>query len=308
MKHVTDAAVQRVRDAADAIVRDDAIRTINFAEAVHDATPQPEMLAELAVKLEALGCTTPRGDAYTVDALRANRAVAAEWRGQWLPQAAFRTHQEAVGPNTDAGKILAALCAVARGENPPKPKSAELNAWKDACTAVRIATDRGRRFMVSANTLRLAMGRKPNVPGRFGGNEVLDDPVAAAAQAIKANPTVAGRLMKDPAIRSAFSSAYSAHVRSETDRIDQQDRRTAPGLTEASEFNEAGLRLDQAEARIDQAIELLAHVAPGRKNVAEITEIVDRIEQKLVFLRSWAEGNGRFDDALENLLKGGERS
>lgn len=303
MRHVSDEALLRVRDAADAIVRDDALRTIVFAEAVLDATPEIAMLPELAVKMEALGVTTPRGEPYPVEALRSNRAIAVEWRGQWLAEAAFRTHQEAIGPNTDAGKILKALCAVARGENVPRPPAAELEAWKNACTSVRIAMGKNRRFMVSANALRTAMGRKPNVPGRFGPEMEAPDPIVSAIRTVENNPVAAARMLKNPKVRAAFSAAYGAHARAEDDRIEAQDRRTAGGLAEMSGFNEAGLRLDQAESRLDRAIELLSQVGASKKNTTEIMEIVDRIGQKLEFIRSWAEG-GSLDEALENILEG----
>jgi hypothetical protein len=127
-----------------------------------------DQLAQLTDQLTADGVQTPMGEPYTVDALANLRDTAMAWpMNARHDEAAYRTHQEAGSPSTDRGKVLAVLCAVARGERVRRPNAADPDNWGVAVERVqtKLARPRVPRFPIAANDLRVATNRTPNVPG-----------------------------------------------------------------------------------------------------------------------------------------------
>jgi hypothetical protein len=121
---------------------------------------------------------------------------------------------------------------------------------------------------------------------------------------IAGDPNVARGLVENEPMRKGISAAYGVVGRNDRYDREERERDAAPGLVEADELNTAAVRLDQAEDKINEAIELLSRVAATNRNKAEILTTVDRIEQKLGFVRSWSEG-GSFADAFEDMLREG---
>jgi hypothetical protein len=123
-----------------------------------------DRLTNIAIALEESGILTPNGDSYSVDRLKTLRATAIAWPEQERhPEAAFRTHQEVGSPQRRI--VLEALCRYANGEKVPNPDSSWIDddAFDNACQMVESQLARGRGYQVSANAVRVAMQRKPNV-------------------------------------------------------------------------------------------------------------------------------------------------
>jgi hypothetical protein len=131
--------------------------------------PVFDQLEQIVHVLTEQGITTPNGEPYGASHLATLRSTAMLWpKEQRQPEAAYRTHQEATSPDTRGGRALIALCAVARGEKPRRPRDIDAAAWGEAVARVREKRERAKppRFMVAANDLRLAMDRRPNIPDR----------------------------------------------------------------------------------------------------------------------------------------------
>ena len=173
------ATYEQVVKAAQRLVTDDTKDTWGLADAVlahvpeqqsgkrNDLTPASgggsvsNELADLAKQMKDDGISTQNGDPYTGSSLGHMRDTAMAWQTVRHPEAAYRTHQEAGSPTTDGGKVLAALCAVARGEKPVKPRGIDADAWNKAVARVQA---RRKGFPVAANDVRVALERKVNVP------------------------------------------------------------------------------------------------------------------------------------------------
>jgi hypothetical protein len=121
-------------------------------------------LTNVAIALEENGILTPNGDPYSVDRLQVLRATAIAWpEDERHVEAAFRTHQEVGSPQRRI--VLEALCRYANGEKIPNPDPSWVDddAFDNACQMVEAQVARGRGYQVSANAVRTAMQRKPNV-------------------------------------------------------------------------------------------------------------------------------------------------
>lgn len=123
-----------------------------------------DQLTNVAIALEENGILTPNGDPYSVDRLKDLRATAIAWpEHERHAEAAFRTHQEVGSPQRRI--VLEALCKYANGEKVtnPDPSWVDDDAFDNACQMVEAQIARGRGYRVSANAVRVAMQRKPNV-------------------------------------------------------------------------------------------------------------------------------------------------
>ena len=186
----TESSYERVRAAAERRQADDSSTTWKLADAVlaqipempsgtrTDLTPPAgggsisDRLAILALQLAEDGARTPGGDEYTAAALKHLREMAMAWRPSTTrhDEAAYETHREANGPDTAGGTMLAALCAVARGERVRRPEVGEVGppsdrrvpdkaAWDLAVAGIRRKQDRPRppRYLVAKRDFRTAM-------------------------------------------------------------------------------------------------------------------------------------------------------
>jgi hypothetical protein len=134
-----------------------------------------DKLSSYADKLAEENIQTPAGGPYSVSTLDDLRDVAMAWPAdKRYPQAAFRTHMEVGAPFVDApspfavkaNAALKALCTYAAGGAKRKPTELDSGDWAAAIAVVDTLVKRKAKYTVSANALRLAVGRKRNTPDR----------------------------------------------------------------------------------------------------------------------------------------------
>lgn len=131
----------------------------------NDGETVGERLTRIVAAARERELVTPNGDLYTEGALWMLRKTALAWPVEERhPEAAYRTHLEARGTDSRGRVVLAALCAYARNDTAPCPKGVNAQAFLAARRRVAAKAARGRRFPVSANDLRLALGNAENVP------------------------------------------------------------------------------------------------------------------------------------------------
>jgi hypothetical protein len=124
-------------------------------------------LEKLAAALESDGVETPNGMAYTPGTLRDLRAVSLRWpHNERLDQASFRTHQEAGDRSSTVARALEGLCRLAQGQHTKIPEGISSGAWEQAAKMVHKSLARKSRYPVTANAVRVAVQRKPNIPLR----------------------------------------------------------------------------------------------------------------------------------------------
>lgn len=255
--------------AAEELVRNETEGTKRFAEAVLRATPKPSMVAVLAVDMETAGAVTPRGEPYSRDALLDARVLAMNWIGKWHPEAAARTHLEAGRPDSANGLVLDALCAVARGEHRERPDACTPENWAAACLDARRAAEKGRRWPVSANMLRTALGRKPNLPTRDKPLEELPlaEQVEAMAGVLASNPKVALALVSDVNAMTAITKAEMHKARDESDRLGPERPRKATGPAWVAS------RLVAARREIGDAVDAVLDIGGYAAGVPDIVAV-----------------------------------
>lgn len=319
---------ERVRLAAERLLRDDAHDRWALADAVLEAVPSGngrnqhspragemlDQLANLTDQLTADGVQTPLGEPYTVSALENLRETAMAWPfDDRHDQAAYRTHQEAGSPKTDGGKVLAALCAVVRREQVRRPSIAEVEAWRSAVERIeaKMARPRTPRFPIAANDLRAALGRQANVPGRpVTASEVaagLRDPEvrqAALAQLVDTDGHGAASTLAIDATRASthITDPVDAGIRSEG-RQQSASERVALGRARDRLTLEGLLRSITGEARA--AIRLAQAGEPGV--FGDLDDQIETVITMLQGLKSIVTGEGVVtDDDLADLLEGGE--
>lgn len=254
----------KVAAAAQRLVTDDTKDTWALADAVLAHVPEqpsgqrndlllasgggsvPERLATLVEALKLDGVTTPTGDPYSVSALAHLRDTAMTWPGDTRhPEAAYRTHQEAGSPNTEGGRVLAALAVVARGEGTFKPRGLDKDAWEAACKRV---ADRRKGFPVAANDVRVALQRKTNLPGR----KLTTADVKAAIAAGNVEPSAVVEALPEKVVVDEFRQRRQIKHR-------QQVVEATEGMTDAE------------VADSDEALDALTDAADGiRGNAAEM--------------------------------------
>lgn len=134
-------------------------------------------LHDIAERLGDLGVTAPNGEPYTTITLTHYRETAMAWPAdERHAEAAYRTHQEAGGRESPGRVALAGLCAVARGDTVRCPVDFDKTSWASACARIRDRLNGRRlRYAVTANDVRVALARRPNVPParRFGIMDLL---------------------------------------------------------------------------------------------------------------------------------------
>lgn len=325
---------ERVRLAAERLLRDDAHDRWALADAVLEAVPNgaqgrrtdldplgrvevvEHQLAQLVDQLTADGVQTTLGEPYTVDALEGLRETASVWpEDKRHDQCAYRTHQEAGSPNTDKGKTLAALCAIARGERPRRPTGIDADAWGTAVERVQAKLDRPRvpRFPVSANDLRTALGRRQNVPGPS--RTPTPSEVAAGLRNPEVREAALAELVETDGHNAASTVAISA-TRASTRITDPVDAGTrARGREQGAEETAA---LDRARDRL--TLEGLLRSITGETRAAirlaqtgelgvfsDLDDQIGTVITMLEGLMSIVRGEGVVSDAdLQDLLEGGE--
>jgi hypothetical protein len=339
-----------VLDAAAAREAGDSVGAWKLADALASSIPRetggrpgtssdgtgsiPDRLAEYEQLLRNEGIVTPAGGPYTVFSLRDLRDVAIRWSSaKRYPQAAFRTHQEAGSPGSEADVALKALCKYAAGGVKRKPSDLDSAAWVEAIEVVDRLLKRKAKYPVSANALRLAVGRKKNTPEREPENFPVPEPVtvSAMAQQFKSLP---------PKERAAFTKDV---LTSDPEaRKDVEDTVREVKNTELAEAHEqfmrdhAGKRKsglpggpDDAPRRtfVDQplaSLGLFSETEGYKESLLRIIKIVsdkrDLLDDETFeYLREWSAevrtnldtldallklGTGLTDEALEDLLKG----
>jgi hypothetical protein len=213
------------------------------------------LLATLARDLTADGVFTPKGDPYSVGTLSNLREVAMAWPADDRhPEAAFRTHQEASNPTRR--RILAALCAVARGETVRRPNGLDSSDWQRAVDRVRARTN---GFAVTANDLRISEARPTNNTGATRTPRPADVPAAIAEHGAAA-------------VVAEMSTTERAEV---ADAIAEREarERVDAGLVEA-ETTAAGIAAMTAWAKFVQA---------GQKALrAQETFMVERRDEDVI--------------------------
>jgi len=168
----------------------------------------PKQLAALAAAMDKAGVTAPNGAPYSPSSLKNLREMAMGWtKSERHDEAAYRTHQEAGGREALGRKVLTALCAIARGEQVRRPLDVEAEAWGEAVKRVR-ARKRGSGYAVNANDVRIALERRPNLPGRSMTVEDISgaNPQDIAA-AVAASPEAAAAVAENPEARHAVMEA-----------------------------------------------------------------------------------------------------
>lgn len=328
---------EKVRKAAVSLTGNESRDTRALAEAVLKAVPaQPsgkrndlsppggegsptEKLAELAGRLEADGVTTPYGDPFTVHGLTNLRETAMVWDGQWQDEAAYRTHEEAGSPNTAAGKALIALCKAARGEMVRRPDGLDPKAWEEAKSRVEMARAKDKKWVVAANTLRLAVGRLPNVPGRTKPPVTEEEVVAAvkgnaklaakaATVAMTSHDDVAGKVLEDEDAGRAIRGTQrretaEANAAAEANFDGKMKERNAE-VWRQKHFHGALSHINRARYQIGQAMEELKLIGPLRsKEIAEAKEDIVRLFQAYEWLESAInDGDRSFEEHLAEIL------
>lgn len=240
--NLDEKAYKAVRDAADILTYDDTRDSWGLADAVLAAVPAKsegrprktphvsgefsvsDKLVDLAHRLEMDGAVKPDGEAYTSDGLKHLRDQAAAWPpDQRHPEASFRTHGES-SPKTRSGQTLAALCAVARGEQVRRPGGLDANAWETAVKQVQ--TSKRKKWLVTANALRIALGNKPNVPGRIPVQSANDK--ADQVKALLQEPEVAAAINRstDAKEKAAFAGVFITDDESANEVVKNQGEAT----------------------------------------------------------------------------------
>jgi hypothetical protein len=128
----------------------------------HDASGVADRLRQIAAAAGEEDLTTPGGEPYSVASLSFLRSMAIAWPpDQRHAEAAFRTHKMAGGIDNRGRVVLAALCALARGEDAARPENVDQDAWEAACIRVREKGNRRRPsgFLVSAGDFGAALKR-----------------------------------------------------------------------------------------------------------------------------------------------------
>lgn len=126
-------------------------------------------LQRIAYDLTADGIETPAGGEYTCASLRDLRLVALGWApADRHANVAFRTHQEAGTSNAWQRAVLAALSDAASSGAFDQPVDLDVDeeAWQRAVVSIQRKIKAHNRYPVSANDLRIALKRKPNVPDK----------------------------------------------------------------------------------------------------------------------------------------------
>jgi hypothetical protein len=251
----------------------------------------PEQLAEYETNLASEGIETPAGGAYTVFSLRDLRDVAMRWPAdKRYPQAAFRTHQEAGSPGSEADVALKALCKYAAGGAKRKPSEIDSAAWAKAIEQVDKLLARKARYAVSANTLRTAAQRKINTPPR---NDAPVEPVVAestpkaVAERISSDPLFRHEVMEAMPVKELEEFAADATEKSQDRVLDSVGAdRHAPGVPDPRP--EWQREIDKGMAHIGRALDL-AMVADDSGDHEEATRIRDVVSERVA--RAIAETN-----------------
>lgn len=219
-----------VVEAAEALATNRARDTWRLADAIRDAVRNDNSaeFQDLAERLEKDGLTKPSGESYDLWSLRRLWRVAILWpQDKRHAEASYRTHQEAGGPNDANGRMLTALCAAARGENATRPSHVDPINWSATCDRIRA---RQRGFKVTANDLRLVIGRLTNLPNRHGmAVASYDDRFDRATAAVLATQDLDDRIERDFASLSALTLLLQA---------ERYAKEGATHLTSASAVND----------------------------------------------------------------------
>jgi hypothetical protein len=180
---LADAVLAYVPDATE--VRVANLRHASIPPSKGESTV-PNQLRALADKMEKDEVLTPTGNYYTESSLKHLRDAAMIWpRKERHTEAAYSTHRDAGSPAKLKGEVLAALCAVARGEydDDPlelKPDGVGAKAWR---AAVKRVEKRDGGFLVTANDIAVALKKQPNSKRSNGAPTVqaIKDAVDAGA-------------------------------------------------------------------------------------------------------------------------------
>jgi hypothetical protein len=298
-----------------------------------DVAPVSDGLQQYATKLNEENICTPAGGPYSASTLDDLRDVAMAWpTDKRHPQAAFRTHQEAVRPDSDNGKVLRTLCRYAAGEI-KSTSTIDSKSWAEATEIVDRLIKRRAKYTVSANALRLAVGRKKNTP-------VRDDVVAPApfepvtatsvAAAAKSLPTpertaLARELAADPQTRKDVETAVrevksdelaAAHRRV----MEEHGGKRKSGLGGGADDAPKHVVTEQPLAVLGVLIETEGFKDALPKVIRIVSDKRELLaEDDFEYLREWSTtmrqhldtldellklGTGLTDEAIEGLLKG----
>lgn len=213
-------------------------------------------LSVLAGRLEADGVETPAGAPYNTEALARLRDMSIRWpERDRRSQAAFRTHQEAGPRNSIASAALAALCDYAATGRPIRPSGIRVDDWSSAMDLVD--KRRESRYPVTANALRLAIGRRTNIPAAGSDRQKAEAAIQALEPEDRAH-LIEEAVRTDPAVARAARRSLDEHDR-------DLDTRPAPTVHEADDITKwnhevAGIvvrlgtiRADVERARTDAA-------------------------------------------------------
>jgi hypothetical protein len=329
----------QVAEAAKRLVTDDTKDTWALADAVLAHVPDGtggkgfaydpreggvrEALAELAEQMQADGVATPNGDPYTTSALDHLRETAMAWpKAERHNEAAYRTHQEAGSPKTMGGKALATLCAVARGEDVTRPRSILAAEWKTVCDRI---TARRKGWPVAANDVRIALQRKPNVPGPS--RQITTEDVKDAIEAGEVDPSdVTNALTEEDLFGKLMEKRTTRHAQEHRAQFDSdeeaaEDEASMDDLHEAvkdmhttledmeSEYGggPVGKAWAAAEKAAINAILLLRK--QGYASDFEhtlVTKNVARLREALAVFDLYESGDGDIDAAAASIAEGAE--
>lgn len=284
-----------------------------------------ERLEEIATDLTERGVTKLDGDPYSASTLDHARDTAINWSPeQRLSEAAYRTHQEAGSAKSEGGKVLRALCHIARGLKVHRPAGVDVAAWEKAVEQVMRKRGLSRRYLVAANDLRLAMGHLPNVPGREAPPQTRQERIAITREVIT-DPDAVTELMSHKPTRRAAAEAISNARHQDAEHIRQvhpelpPKRDIDPADRPVGPRNGVGLLLilEKLGLHTDEARKLARAVLEGYEGIKELISDEDRdilLEEVQLAVNAWQmvhtgiSGGGATDEALEEILRGGRQA
>jgi len=249
-------------------------------------------LTDLATRLTNDGVETPQGLPYTADGLGELRKMAMAWPPdtRWK-EAAYRTHEEAGGSDNPKRSILSALCFYADTGTEQRPSGVNIINWRAAITLVDTAKQRGSRYVVSANALRVAAGGKANA-----GERLRDGEATNVAERIARDPGFAREVAE--AVESneeAYVALAKAQNETEQARTTHQSRERRAHEQEAAEaeqvYHLSGFKLMpvllECSALVEFVEERVVHETEDQDKARLAGQWLQNLGTRLV---AWADG------------------